>query len=224
MDEYVILVDGNDNPIGKEEKVKCHLPNGKLHRAFTALIYNKDGKLLLTQRSDSKMLWPGDWDGTVARHPRESESYVSSAERRIPEEIGLGCKMVKLNKFEYHVPYKDVGSENEICATLIGKMGNYESSHELGDERSRTLERFADEISDIKWINPDELKKELEENMDEYCPWMVIALHFLATYPNPSTIEKNIPYCIKWVSDDLKHVYENAIKHYIPDNNWRLVP
>ena len=60
MDEFVILVDGNDNPIGKEEKVKCHLPNGKLHRAFTALIYNKDGKLLLTQRSDSKMLWPGD--------------------------------------------------------------------------------------------------------------------------------------------------------------------
>ena len=37
-DEYVILVDENDNPIGKEEKVKCHLPNGKLHRAFTALI------------------------------------------------------------------------------------------------------------------------------------------------------------------------------------------
>jgi hypothetical protein len=22
----------------------------------------------------------------------------------------------------------------------------------------------------------------------------------------------------------LKHVYENAIKHYIPNNNWRLVP
>ena len=78
MDEFVILVDGNDNPIGKEEKVKCHLPDGKLHRAFTALIFNKDGKLLLTKRSDSKMLWPGDWDGTVASHPREGETYVSS--------------------------------------------------------------------------------------------------------------------------------------------------
>jgi len=28
MEEYVILVDENDNPIGKEDKVKCHLPNG----------------------------------------------------------------------------------------------------------------------------------------------------------------------------------------------------
>ena len=60
MDEFVILVDGNDNPIGKEEKVKCHLPNGKLHRAFTAMIFNKEGKLLLTRRSASKMLWPDD--------------------------------------------------------------------------------------------------------------------------------------------------------------------
>ena len=106
MDEFVILVDGNDNPIGKEEKVKCHLPNGKLHRAFTAMIFNKEGKLLLTRRSASKMLWPDDWDGTVASHPREGETYVSSAERRMPEEIGITCEMNYVNKFEYHVPYK----------------------------------------------------------------------------------------------------------------------
>jgi len=223
MEEYVILVDQNDNPIGKEDKVKCHLPNGKLHRAFSALVFNGEGKLLLTKRSESKMLWPNDWDGTVASHPRESETYVSSAERRMPEEIGISCKMNYVNKFEYHVPYKDIGSENEICATLIGKMGAWESMNKLGDQRSRMLEEFANEISDIKWIKPDELKKELEKNMDEYCPWMVIALYFLATFPNPSTIEKYSPYCIKWVSDDLKPVYENAIKHYIPDNNWRLV-
>jgi len=223
MAEYVILVDQDDNPIGKEDKVKCHLPNGKLHRAFTALIFDGDGRLLLTKRSGSKMLWPKYWDGSIASHPREGEEYWQAGERRIPEEIGVGCKMVKLNKFEYHVPYKDIGSENEICATLIGKMGAWESMNKLGDQRSRMLEEFANEISDIKWIKPDELKKELEKNMDEYCPWMVIALYFLATFPNPSTIEKYSPYCIKWVSDDLKPVYQNAIKHYIPDNNWRLV-
>ena len=213
MEEYVILVDQNDNPIGKEDKVKCHLPNGKLHRAFTALIFNGDGKLLLTKRSEGKMLWPNDWDGTVASHPRESETYESSAERRMPEEIGIACKMNYVNKFEYHVPYKDVGSENEICGTLIGTIDSFDQSSMIKDE-----------ISEIKWINPDDLKNELEQNRDVYCPWMVIALYFLATYPNPSTIEKYNPYCKKWVSDDLKHVYENAIKHYIPDNNWRLVP
>jgi len=211
MDEYVILVDENDNPIGKEEKIKCHLPNGKLHRAFTALIFNNEGKLLLTKRSDKKMLWPGYWDGTVASHPRESETYVSSAERRMPEEIGISCKMNYINKFEYHVPYKDIGSENEICGTLIGTVDGFDESSMIKDE-----------ISEIKWINPDELKNELEQNRDAYCPWMVIALYFLAD-SDSNTLEKFNSLITKWASDDLKPVYENAIKHYIPDNNWRLV-
>jgi len=212
MEEYVILVDENDNPIGKEEKVKCHLPNGKLHRAFTALIFNNEGKLLLTKRSEGKMLWPNDWDGTVASHPKESETYVSSAERRMPEEIGIACKMNYVNKFEYHVPYKDIGSENEICGTLIGTIDSFDQSSMIKDE-----------ISEIKWINPDELKNELEQNRDVYCPWMVIALYFLAD-SDSTTLEKFNPLITKWASDDLKPVYENAIKHYIPDNNWRLVP
>ena len=211
MDEYVILVDQNDHPIGKEEKVKCHLPNGKLHRAFTALIFNGEGKLLLTKRSDEKILWPSYWDGTIASHPRESETYVSSAERRMPEEIGIDCKMNYMNKFEYHVPYKDIGSENEICGTLIGIVDGFDETCLIKDE-----------ISEIKWIDPDELKNELEQNMDVYCPWMVIALYFLdrSSYPNGDKFHSLIK---NWTSDDLKHVYENAIKHYIPDNNWRRV-
>jgi len=215
MDEYVILVDENDNPIGKEEKVKCHLPNGKLHRAFTALIFSGDGKLLLTKRGDGKMLWPNDWDGTVASHPRESETYVSSAERRLPEEIGIDCKMKYVNKFEYHVPYKDVGSENEICGTLIGTIDSVDNSHLIKDE-----------ISGTKWISPDELKNELEQNKDVYCPWMVIALYFLAETgerTSYSTIEDYKSLITKWTTLDLKRVYQNAIKHYIPDNNWRYV-
>jgi isopentenyl-diphosphate Delta-isomerase len=211
MDEFVILVDGNDNPIGKEEKVKCHLPNGKLHRAFTALIYNKEGKLLLTRRSDSKMLWPDDWDGTVASHPRESESYVSSSERRIPEEIGITCKMHYVNRFEYHVPYKDIGSENEVCGTLLGVVDDFDESSLIKDE-----------ISEVKWITPDEIKTELENNRDDYCPWMVIALYFLDECES-DTKEKFNSLISDWTKDDLKMTYENAIKHYIPQDNWRLV-
>jgi len=210
MVEYVILVDQNDNPIGKEEKVKCHLPNGKLHRAFTALIFNGEGKLLLTKRSDKKMLWPSYWDGTIASHPRESETYVSSAERRMPEEIGIDCKMNYMNKFEYHVPYKDIGSENEICGTLIGIVDDFDETCLIKDE-----------ISEIKWIDPDELKNELQQNMDVYCPWMVIALYFLdrSSYPNGDKFHSLIK---NWTKND--SIYKNAIKHYIPNNNWRRVP
>ena len=218
MDEYVILVDENDNPIGKEEKVKCHLPNGKLHRAFTALIFNNEGKLLLTKRSDKKMLWPGYWDGTVASHPRESETYVSSAERRMPEEIGFSCKMNYVNKFEYHVPYKDVGSENEICGTLVGLIDDFDESSLIKDE-----------ISEIKWISSDELKNELQHNRDAYCPWMILALWFLPPYSEDISTKLGnanekfsslIPE--QWKETDAP-TYVNAINHHMPTSTWKLV-
>ncbi len=211
VDENVILVDINDNPIGLEEKVKCHLPNGKLHRAFTALLFDNEGKLLLTKRSSSKMLWPGDWDGTVASHPRENETYVSSAERRMPEEIGIMCKFDYLFKFEYHVPYKDVGSENEICGTLIGII-----------ENSTKFNLVKDEISETKWITPNELINELKKNPESYCPWMIIALFFL---PNSEKImlSKYNSIISQWINPEMKKILEDSIGYHLKDNVWRLV-
>ena len=211
MVEYVILVDENDNPIGSEEKVKCHLPNGKLHRAFTALLFDKEGKLVITQRSPNKMLWPGDWDGTVASHPRESETFVSSAERRMPEEVGISCKFDYLFKFEYHVPYKDVGSENEICGTVLGIV-----------DKSSKFNLVKDEISDLKWITADELVNELEKNSQIYCPWMLIALYLLPS-SEKSMLTKYEPIISKWIKPEIKKALEQSIKNHLPDKNWRLV-
>jgi len=211
VDEYVILVDKNDNPIGREEKVKCHLPNGKLHRAFTALIFDKEGRLLITRRSLSKMLWPGDWDGTVASHPREKETYVSSAERRMPEEIGISCKFDYLFKFEYHVPYKDVGSENEICATLLGIV-----------EKSSKFNLVKDEIAEIKWITADELIEDLQKNPEIYCPWMLIAIYLLPK-SEKSMLTKYKSIMSQWIKSEIKNPLEESIKYHLQDNSWGLV-
>ena len=40
MGENCILVDENDKIIGKDSKVNCHIGNGKLHRAFSVLLFN----------------------------------------------------------------------------------------------------------------------------------------------------------------------------------------
>ena len=211
MVEYLILVDKNDNPIGTEEKVKCHLPNGILHRAFTALIFDKNGRLVLTRRAKEKMLWPGDWDGTVASHPRESETYVSSAERRMPEELGIECKLDYLFKFEYHVPYKDIGSENEVCGTLVG----------LVDE-STSFKKIEGEIDEIKWISAEELLSELKSKPEIYCPWMIIALEFLDK-SEKSMLEKYENIFKPWMNPEMHKAFQQAIKLHLPDDNWRLV-
>ncbi len=210
-EEYLILVDGKDNSIGKEEKVKCHLPNGILHRAFTALLFDKNGRLVLTRRAKEKMLWPGDWDGTVASHPRESETYVSSGERRMPEELGISCKLDYLFKFEYHVPYKDVGSENEICGTLIGIVDD-----------SAQFRQIEGEIDEIKWVSAKELLSELKTNPKNYCPWMIIALELLEKSEKPM-LEKYENILSPWMNNEMHEEFQQTIKVHLPDDNWRLV-
>ena len=210
-DEYVILVDKNDIPIGTEEKVKCHLPDGKLHRAFTALLFDKNGRLVLTRRAKEKMLWPEDWDGTFASHPRESETYVSSGERRMPEELGIEGELDYLHKFEYHVPYKNVGSENEICGTLIGII-----------DESTELKKIEGEIDEIKWISAVELLSEIKTNPKIYCPWMLIALEFLDK-SDKSMLEKHANILSTWMSNEVHEGLIDAIKTHIPEDKWRLV-
>ncbi|MGV7226110.1 MAG: isopentenyl-diphosphate Delta-isomerase [Nitrosopumilus sp.] len=210
-EEFVILVDENDNQIGTEEKVKCHLPNGKLHRAFTALLFDNQGRLVLTRRAKEKMLWPNDWDGTFASHPREGETYVSSGERRMPEELGIGGTLDYLHKFEYHVPYKDVGSENEICGTLIGIIDD-----------STELKEIEGEIDQIKYISSKELLLELKTKPEIYCPWMLIALELLDK-SDKSMLEKHANVLSTWMNSEVHDELQKAIKIHLPDDKWRLV-
>lgn len=208
--ENLILVDGNDNPVGTEEKTKCHLPKGKLHRAFTILLFDKEGRLLLTRRSMSKMLWPGDWDGTVASHPRQSETYVSSAERRLPEELGISCKLDYLFKFEYHVPYKDIGSENEVCGTLIGTLDN-----------PSKIKLVEDEISEIRWASFEELFAEIDKSPQSFCPWMLVALYFLSE-PTNGVSEPHRKILQMWNKEGFRKRLTAPLKYHFPDNRWEL--
>ena len=210
-EEFVILVDENDVQIGSEEKIKCHLPNGKLHRAFTALLFDNEGRLVLTRRAKEKMLWPNDWDGTFASHPRESETYVSSGERRMPEELGITGTLDYLHKFEYHVPYKDIGSENEVCGTLIGTIDKFTE-----------LKEIEGEIDEIKWISSKELLLELKTNPEIYCPWMLIALELLDK-SDKSMLEKHANVLSTWMSSEVHEELQKAIKIHLPEDKWRLV-
>jgi len=62
--ELLILVDEDDREVGYLNKTACHQGVGVLHRAFSVLIFNHKGELLLQQRAASKRLWPLYWSNT----------------------------------------------------------------------------------------------------------------------------------------------------------------
>jgi len=163
--EKLILVDKNDEIIGFEEKVKCHLDKGLLHRAFTILLFDNDNNVLLQKRAQSKMLWPLYWEATCSSHPRENETYEQSGKRRLKEELGISTDLKLIDKFYYQSFYKDIGAEHELCATLAG------------DYNEKQIDFNQDEIVDLKWIEINELKKEFNQNPQDYAPWLKIAIN-----------------------------------------------
>lgn len=206
INEYLVLVDNHDNTIGFDEKVKCHINTGKLHRAFMVCVFNNKKELLITKRSKNKMLWPEYWDGTIASHPRRYEDYKTSAKRRLKEEIKMDCKLDYLFKFEYHVKYNNIGIENEICGTLIGTTKNLPEFNEC-------------EISEVRWTDKIEIINNLENNNNKYCPWMIIALYLLSTNNN----KKYDHIFSEWKDQLTIATLSKTLKHYFPNNEWRII-
>lgn len=83
--EPVVAVDADDNELDIVDRLEAHTGDGIRHRAFTCLLFDEAGRLLLAQRAPAKRLWDTYWDGTVASTPprtRASSRRPASASRR----------------------------------------------------------------------------------------------------------------------------------------------
>lgn len=167
MPEKLLLVNPKDKIIGKETKEKCHKGRGILHRAFSILILNKKNQILLSKRSKFKTLWPLFWDNTCSSHPPKNESYEKAGQKRLKKEFGFNCSLKLIDKFRYQASYKHIGSENELCALLVG---------EYDKEQIKPNPR---EITDWKWINLEDFQKDIKKNPQRYTPWLKIDLEYL---------------------------------------------
>ncbi len=157
-EDLLLLVDSDDKIIGKEEKRSCHLGKGNLHRAFSVFLFNKNKELLIQKRSNKKSLWPLFWSNSCCSHPIFDEDYETAAERRLTEELGIKAKLKFLYKFQYQEKFGIIGSENELCAVLVGVS-------DLAPKPN------PDEVSEFKYISLEDLKKQIEEHPDDFTPW-----------------------------------------------------
>lgn len=155
----VILVDEQDNQIGKEEKIKAH-KEAKLHRAFSILVFNRRGDWLLQKRAKTKYHSPCLWTNTCCSHPAPGEDLMEKAKKRLREEMGFKCPLKKSFSFIYKVKVGDL-TEYEFDHVLLGKFS--------GNPRPNK-----EEADDWKWISLQELEKDIKENPQNYTPWFKI--------------------------------------------------
>lgn len=159
-DEELILVDENDQIVGHKNKYDCHDTVGSLHRAFSILLFNTKGEMLIQKRHRSKHLWGDYWSNSCCSHPRKGETMEFATRRRLREELGLQkpIELIYTYKFQYRAEYLDIGSENELCYVYIG----------IVEEAPKVNEN---EISDYRFIALDDLDKELEVSPESFTPW-----------------------------------------------------
>jgi isopentenyl-diphosphate delta-isomerase len=161
-EEYVILVDQNDQELGQMEKMEAHRL-GLLHRAFSILIFNERGELLLQQRAAHKYHSPLLWTNTCCSHPRPQETVLEAAKRRLQEEMGMQANMKEVFHFLYEATLDQGLSEHELDHVLVG----YTNENPLINP---------EEVQAFKWIAMDQLLQELEQEPDSFTIWFQILL------------------------------------------------
>jgi isopentenyl-diphosphate Delta-isomerase len=160
--EPLILVDETDREIGHLDRANCHAGSGVLHRAFSLLIFNGNGELLLQQRAARKRLWPLYWSNSCCSHPRRAESMETAIHRRLMEELGLACRLHFLFKFQYQAQFDAAAAERELCSVFIGRANG----------RVRVN---PGEIHAWRWISTAELEAEMDGPMAaRFTPWFRI--------------------------------------------------
>jgi len=170
MEERIVLVDEQGNDIGYDEKLKVHL-EGKLHKAFSIFIFNNKKKLLLQKRAADKYHSGGMWTNTCCSHQRENESFYEALHRRLKEEVGFDCDLKELGRFVYRAEFNNGLIEHELDYVYIGE---YDGEPEVNPN----------EIEEWKWVELEELKKDVVNNPSKYTCWLKPALEKVLEYLN----------------------------------------
>jgi isopentenyl-diphosphate delta-isomerase len=161
-DEYVVLVDEQDQEIGQMEKMEAHRL-GLLHRAFSILLFNSKGELLLQQRAAHKYHSPLLWTNTCCSHQRPGETTLMAAERRLREEMGLSAPLQSAFNFLYKANLDQGLSEHELDHVVFG----YTNQDPIINP---------EEVQAFQWITIDQLSEQLKNNPQTLTVWFQILL------------------------------------------------
>ncbi len=107
MSEKLDIVNEDDEIVDVKTRKEAH-DKGLRHRSVMFFVFNPDGKLLMTQRSDDKRFYPGHWSVVLGGHVTSGLNYDEALEKEMEEEIGLVGDYEEIGSF-----IKEIEEEKE---------------------------------------------------------------------------------------------------------------
>jgi isopentenyl-diphosphate Delta-isomerase len=160
--EKVILVDTEDREIGTMEKMEAHR-KGILHRAFSIILFNSLGEILLQKRSSNKYHSGGLWTNTCCSHPLPNETIEEATVRKLKQEMGIDRQTNFVYKFFYRV---------QLAPDLI----EHECDHVYTGVFDGEPVINSDEVDAWKFISIDQLRHDVELNPGQFTYWFRLIL------------------------------------------------
>lgn len=165
--DRIILVDEADREVGSAEKLSAHRDGGRLHRAFSIVLFDPRGRMLLQRRAAGKYHFGGLWTNACCGHPRPGEELAAAARRRLREELGVDAELREVFSFVYTASDPRSGlTEREFDHVFVGAL-------------DADLRPDPDEIDALRWVDCAELLREVRAHPDRYTPWFADLLQRL---------------------------------------------
>lgn len=162
MTDHVILVDEGDCELGSMEKMEAHR-KGVLHRAFSVLLFNSKGEVLLQKRSSFKYHSASLWTNTCCSHPKPYENIDIAVRRRLQEEMGIDTNPEFAYKFIYKAALDNNLTEHELDYVYIGTFDG---------EPIINLH----EVEDWKFVSLDTAREDIKVHPELYTHWFKLII------------------------------------------------
>jgi len=161
--QLVELVDADGAAAGSCTVAEAHTAPGRLHRAFSVMLLDDRGRVLIQQRAAEKTRFALRWANACCGHPAPGQSVFDAAARRLIEEIGVrAVTLHQAGTYTYRAEDLRTGRvEYEYDHVVVGRVP--------ADSRLRLDPA---EVADVRWWAPDRLRADLADHPDRYAPWL----------------------------------------------------
>ena len=189
LNDELILVDENDNPVGSISKLNGHLLSNKNkypHRAFSIFLFDAKNRLLIQKRAQKKITFPMLWTNTCCSHPLNIETentpdkITNALVKRLNYELGIKTEndiYQLIDKILYRAPSNETYEEFEIDYLFIAKLEDDSENNDyiFGNNNLKKIIN-KDEVDDIRFDTIENILKEIELNPEQFTPWFKILM------------------------------------------------
>lgn len=156
-DELFDVVDENDQPIEVKTRREVH-SLGLRHRAVHLFLFNSSNQMLIHLRSDDKEEFPSVWTSSASGHVSAGEDYNVAAQREVLEELGVSVSLSLVLKVA-------------ACPQTCNEFTQLYSA--VSDD---PIQFDPSEIQQIRWVEMDDLKTEIERTPFSFSPAFLLLL------------------------------------------------